>query len=163
MRHEAGGLPYNYRSMEEAANAAVRSLEGRVLERALVQVVAPEFNVLYLLCDDQSFAVQGRVGGEVLEIVPMDKRPAEGRLNDCTSVVAFPAFEQFARRRIASARMIGCAWNGHGFELSFDGIFDRTMIVQSIHTGADPPDFSDCLRLGVGVYHFAWPLDGGVA
>ena len=161
MPRENGGLPYDYRGMELAADAALRSLEGRVLERALVQVVDPEFNVLYLLFEDQSFAVQGNVGGEVLEIVPLAKRPQEGPLNECTTVVAFPPFEQFSRRRIASARTIGSAWNGHGFELTFDGIFDRTLIVQSIHTGAEPPGYSDCLRLGVGDYHFAWPPDGG--
>jgi hypothetical protein len=163
MRNEADGSFYDYGGMESAADAALRSLVGRVLEGSLVQVVDPEFNVLYLLFSDQSFAIQGRVGGEVLEVVPMDARPAAGRLDDFTTVVPFPAFEPFAGRRIASARTIGSAWNGHGFEFSFEGVYDRTMIVQSIHTGVEPPDFSDCLRLGVGTYHFAWPSDSGVA
>jgi hypothetical protein len=52
------------------------------------------------------------------------------------------------------ARSIGSAWNGHGFEFSFEGLPDRTMIVQSIDTGERPADFADCLRFGIGYYFY---------
>ncbi len=165
MRHDtdAQDSPYDYSSMVAAADAVLRTLKNRVLERSLVQVVHPEFNVFYLVFADGSLAIHGRVGGEVLAIAPVDTPPTPGRTSDTTTVVAFPAFDQFAGRRIAAARTVGSAWNGHGFEFSFDGIYDRTMIVQSIYTGAEPPDRFDCLRLGVGFYHSEWPPDGGAA
>jgi len=65
----------------------------------------------------------------------------------------FRPFDLFSGRRVTQARMIGEAWNGHGFEFSFEGLPNRTMIVQSICTGADrEQELHDCLRLGVGYY-----------
>jgi hypothetical protein len=48
--------------------------------------------------------------------------------------------------------MIGEAWNGHGFEICFEGLLGKTMLVQSIYAGEKPEGFDDCIRLGTGNY-----------
>ena len=53
------------------------------------------------------------------------------------------------------ARAIGEAWNGHGIEISFSGILDRTLIIQSIESGDMPAEFADCLRVGVVQYTYS--------
>ena len=144
---------YDYPAMIAEATAALLKLEGHVLWQFLVQIVAPEFNVAYLLLDNATYAIQGRIGGEVLEIVLVDSAPLINADNN-TAVKEFAPFSLFLGRRIIGARTIGGAWNGHGFEFSFEGLWDKTMIIQSIYTGAAPPGFEDCLRLGIGEYIF---------
>jgi hypothetical protein len=147
---------HDYEQMVKDASMELATLEGQLLFRLLVQEVEPEFNVLYLLTDGGAYAIQGRIGGEVLEIVLMDQPPAEGPWPDSCLVVVKPLapFALFEGRRIVQARSIGCAWNGHGFEFSFEGLPSRTLLVQSIYTGSKPDGYEDCLRLGIGSYVF---------
>jgi|ERR1044071_7717606 hypothetical protein len=141
---------YDYASMTAEAASKLAQLEGRVLLRCLVQIVPPEFNVAYLALDVGIWCIQGRIGGEVLEIFTIEEIPVDGR--EEISIKAFEPFSMFLNRRIVQARSIGSVWNGHGFEFSFEGLPDRTMIVQSIYTGDKADGFEDCLRLGMGYY-----------
>jgi hypothetical protein len=144
---------YDYESMITEAASALSQLEGRVLLRFLTHIIEPEFNVAYLVLDDGVFSIHGRIGGEVLQIVPVEEAPPEiSELN--ATVKPFEPFSIFLNRRIIQARSIGSAWNGHGFEFSFEGLLDRTMIVQSIEVGTVPSNFADCLRFGIGYYVF---------
>jgi hypothetical protein len=142
---------YDYVSMIAEAASKLPRLEGRVLLRFLIQIVQPEFNVAYLVLDDGVWCIQGRFGGEILQIIPVDETPAE-RQEGNVSVKPFEPFSCFLNRRIVQARSIGSAWNGHGFEFSAESLPDRTMIVQSIYAGDKAAGFEDCLRLGVGYY-----------
>ena len=144
---------YQYEQMVTEAATSVSQLEGRVLKQFLTHVVDSEFNVAYLVLDDGAFAIQGRIGGELLQIVPVENLPAEG-VEGNTAVKSFAPFSIFLNRRIVQARSIGAAWNGHGFEFSFEGLPDKTMIVQSIEAGERPAEFVDCLRFGVGCYFY---------
>jgi hypothetical protein len=101
--------------------------------------------------DGAVWCIQGRIGGEVLQIIPVEETPVE-KEEGIVCVKRFEPFSIFLNRRIVQARSIGSAWNGHGFEFSFDGLPDRTMIVQSIYAGEKAAGFEDCLRLGVGYY-----------
>src|SRR5881394_698150 len=128
--------------------AALPETVGKLLTRTLVQVVEPEFNVFFMILEDSTYAISGRVGGEVLGIRRLDLPPTEGQEARMTVTKPFRPFDLFSRRRVTQARMIGEAWNGHGFEFSFEGLPNRTMIVQSICTGADRgQELHDCLRL----------------
>lgn len=144
---------YDYESMIAEAASVLSQLEGRVLLRFLTHIVEPEFNVAYLVLDNGVFSIHGRVGGEVLQIVPVDEAPPEISESHA-AVKPFEPFSIFLNRRIVQARSIGTAWNGHGFEFSFEGLPDKTMIVQSIYAGDTPPDYNDCLRFGIGDYVF---------
>jgi hypothetical protein len=144
---------YDYESMIAEATSVLTQLEGRLLRRFLIHVVEPEFNAAYLVFDDGVFSIHGGVGGEVLQIVRVEDAPRE-RSEANAAVKPFDPFSIFLNRRIVQARTIGTAWNGHGFEFSFEGMPDRTMIVQSIYAGEKPGAFDDCLRLGVGSYFF---------
>lgn len=150
-------FPYDYGALVAAADTAIQSLAQRRLLRFFVQVVSHEFNVAYLVLEDGAVAVQGQVGGEVLGVFPLEELPVEGGVGDGISVISYPAFKPFEGRSIAKARTIGSAWNGHGFELSFVGMCEQTMLIQSIYAGPRPPDSDDCLRLGVGSYACGWP------
>ena len=141
---------YDYASMTAEAASKIAQLEGRVLLRFLVQIVPPEFNVAYLGLDVGVWCIQGRIGGEILQIIPVEEIPVEKQ--EGVLVKSFEPFSIFLNRRIVQARSIGSAWNGHGFEFSFEGLLDRTMIVESIYTGEKAPGFEDCLRLGLGYY-----------
>lgn len=109
-----------------------------------MQIVEPEFNVAVLVTADGTWEICGRIGGEVLGIKraasTRDESEAEGNL-----VRRYPAFSPFEGRRIEQARTLGHAWNGHGFELTFEGLPHQTMLIQA-------DDRHDCLRLGVGMY-----------
>lgn len=144
---------YDYESMVAEAAASLGLFEGRVLRQFLTQIIEPEFNVAYLVLDEGAFAIQGCIGGEVLEIVPVAVAPLEG-VEENAVVKPFPPFSVFLGRRIIQARSVGSAWNGHGFEFSFEGLIDRTLIIQSIYAGDKPLHYEDCLRFGVGHYFF---------
>jgi hypothetical protein len=142
---------YDYQKSIEEACKLLPQLEGALVERILINVVEPEYNVVYLVTDKGTFALQGDIGGEHLGVVSVEHIP-EVTEQDGYVVCPYPPFTQFEGHRISQARQIGTAWNGHGFELSFEGVFDRTMIVQSIYAGDKPVALEDCLRLGVAIY-----------
>jgi hypothetical protein len=147
---------YIYTERIAQSRSVSYELEGKTLKQFLVQVVEPEFNVAYLIFEDGSaYAVQGEFGSEILSIHWLSAIVAETKPGEKSRIKRFRPFEQFIGRRIEQVRMIGEAWNGHGFEFSFEGIANRTMIIQSIYTGQPPDDLFDCLRMGVGQYYLS--------
>jgi hypothetical protein len=142
---------YDYDRLERAAAADVKALEGCFLREVLVHIVEPEFNVVFLVTDDGVWEVSGRVGSEVLGISRAPEH-VERYSTEHASVNGYGPYEQFQGRRIVQARTIGEAWNGHGFEFTFEGLPHRSMLIQSIYSSPKPPDLEDCLRLGIGVY-----------
>jgi hypothetical protein len=139
---------YDYTAIIREHCKALPEVVGKVLTKALVQVVEPEFNAFYLVLADSTYAISGRIGAEVIGIQRMDMSPIQGENSFITVTKPFKIFDLFLGRRITQARMIGEAWNGHGFEFSFEGLPNRTMIVQSIYAGTEnEQELHDCLRL----------------
>ena len=95
------------------------------------------------------------MGSEYLGVRKLEIMP-EQTYDEVYSICPYEPFECFVGKKIIQAHQIGEAWNGHGFELCFEKVPDRTMIVQSIYTGDKPDDFEDCLRLGVAIYQFEY-------
>ncbi|MFP3976818.1 hypothetical protein [Marinobacter sp. KMM 10035] len=143
---------YNYPEIIKRKTADLSKIVGLKLEKALVNYVSDEINVLYLKAEDRWFSAQPEIGGEILGFHERESAPQEEQTSEGTGVVRISLFNPFIGNRVVSARQIGEAWNGHGFELSFSGIMDQTLLVQSIHAGSEPDNFSDCLRLGIGNY-----------
>jgi len=143
---------YNYPELILQKTADLPKIVGLSLEKALVNYVADEFNVLYLKAGGRWFAAQPEIGGEILGFHELGASPKERQTSDGSGIVSFVMFDRFMGAQVTAVRQMGEAWNGHGFELSFDGIVDHTLLVQSIFTGSEPEDYSDCLRLGVGSY-----------
>jgi hypothetical protein len=142
---------YDYAKLELMARESVGALEGRLLSKFLVHVVEPEFNVAILVTDAGTWEICGRIGAEVLGITRADSTREEGG-TDGESVRRYPAFSRFEGRRIEQARTLGHAWNGHGFEITFEGLPDQTMLIQSIYSLPKAEGLEDCLRLGIGMY-----------
>ncbi len=133
-------------------------LQGEVLESLLINVAIPEFNVVYLKTKTQKFCIHGQAGSEYIGIHKIEEWPEEE--SDETRVVCkYPPFEIFVGHKISMARQMGSIWNGHGFEISFEGVEDKTLIVQSIYAGDVPAGLDDCLRLGIGHYQSEWIPD----
>lgn len=143
---------YDYPRLIAEACKALSEVEGRLLVEVLVQVVDPEYNQVFLAFDDATYVIYGRSGSEYLGIergeAPTDTMMEEGQIE------RYVPFTQFVGRRLAQARMIGEAWNGHGFEFTFDGVVNRSMLIQSIYSSPKPDGVEDCLRLGVGCYSY---------
>jgi hypothetical protein len=141
---------YNYPRLIAKACAELPNVEGQVLVDALVQTIDPEYNQVWLVFEDSTYVIYGRVGSEYLGIergdVPTGEEPEGVRIE------RHEPFTRFIGRRLLQARMIGEAWNGHGFEFTFEGLTDYSMLIQSIYSSPKPDRAEDCLRLGVGHY-----------
>lgn len=148
-------MEYNYEEYVKESNILLPELEGALVETILINVVDPEFNVVYLETDKGIFALQGEIGGEYLGVHRLTELPQITN-QDGYIICKYPPFNMFEGKTISQARQIGYAWHGHGYEFCFEGILTRTMIVQSIYCGSKPPDLEDCLRLGVGYYENEW-------
>ncbi len=133
----------------------LKELQGELLKGLLINIAIPEFNVVYLKTKTQNFSIYGQAGSEYIGIHKIEKWPEE-ESNETSVICKYPPFEIFLNHKIVAARQIGAIWNGHGFELSFEGIYDKTLIVQSIYTGEVPAGLGDCLRLGIGYYQNEW-------
>ena len=130
-------------------------LEGAVISAILVNVVDPEFNIVYIDTDIGSYSIHGESGGEYLGVRKINSMP--GQITDeGYRICPYQPFERFVGRKIAAVHQIGKIWKGHGFELCFEKMPNETMIVQSIYAGDKPEDFEDCLRLGIGSYQFEY-------
>ncbi len=144
-----------YEACMKESNTLLRNLEGALLKGILINVVDPEFNVVYLETDKGNYALHGEVGGEYLGIHCLAKLPEISEL-DGYIICKYSPFNIFEGRTISQARQVGTAWQGHGYEFSFDGLLTKTMIIQSIYCGTKPQHLEDCLRLGVGHYENEW-------
>ena len=130
-------------------------LEGSTIISIRVNVVDPEFNVVYLKTDKGIFSLQGEVGGEYLGVHLLNELP-EITNQDGYVVCKYRPFEISEGCKISQARQIGGAWQGHRFEFSFSEVPTKSMIDQSIYCGAKPEGLEDCLRLGGGHYENEW-------
>jgi hypothetical protein len=148
-------MSYDYEEYTKESSSLLSELEEATLLSVLINVIDPEFNVVYLETDKGIYSLQGEVGGEYLGVHELEELPEITR-QDGYIICKYPPFEIFLGKRIIQARQIGTAWNGHGYEISFGGMFIQTMIVQSIYCGDKPNDLEDCLRLGVGSYENTW-------
>src|SRR5690606_22493847 len=133
-------MKYDYPRYVAYYSRLMPELEGRILRQIRVNIVVPEFNVLFLGLGEQAYAVSGEIGSEILGISKIVGMP-ELTERDSRIVRTFPLFDRFIDRRIKQVRMIGEAWNGHGFELSFEGLLGETMLIQSIYAGDKEKDF----------------------
>lgn len=145
----------DYEHYTKESSSLLCELEGATLRSVLINVIDPEFNVVYLETDKGIYSLQGEVGGEYLGVHELEELP-DITSQDGYIISKYPPFEIFVGKRIVQARQIGTAWNGHGYEISFSGMFTQTMIVQSIYCGSKPSELDDCLRLGVGNYENLW-------
>ena len=142
---------YDYEAIIRERCADLELLIGKTLQDALVNVVEPEINVVYLKTEESWFSIHGEIGSEILGIHKIDSDVQE-KIEGIFMIGHLSILDQFIGLKIARARHIGEAWNGHGFEFSFKELPDKTLIVQSIYTGTETKDFYDCMRIGVGTY-----------
>lgn len=142
---------YDYPKLIRQSCQTLTEIEGRTLVDFLVQIVDPEYNAATLIFADCAYAISGRIGSEILGIERVEI-PRTGVIGREVRNERFQPYDEFLGRRIVQARMIGKAWNGHGFEFTFEGLPNRSMIVQSIYSSPKPPEAEDCIRLGIGHY-----------
>lgn len=141
-----------YKNIVKIAKSKLSEITGKVLVDFLVDVVEPEFNVAYLIFTDSVYAVNGAMGSEVITINKTDYKHLNIENRDLR---IFKPYLIFHNKKIIQVRSIGTEWNGHGFEISFEGIYDKSMIIQSIYAGDKPKEFEDCIRLGIGQYFYS--------
>lgn len=150
---------YDYPKLIQQSCRALSEVEGRTLVDFLVQVVDPEYNIATLIFADCAYAISGRIGSEILGIERVEI-PRAGEISAGVRNERFQPYDEFLGRKLIQARMVGEAWNGHGFEFTFEGLPNRSMLVQSIYSSPKPPEAEDCLRLGVG--HYSCGIDDAV-
>ena len=68
-------MSYDYEKDTKEACALLEVLEGAMVLSILINVVGPEFNVVYLETDKGVFSLQGEVGGEYLGVHRMSELP----------------------------------------------------------------------------------------
>ena len=139
----------DYEAYTKESSKLLPKLEGATLHTVLINVVDPEFNVVYLGTSSGVFALQGEVGGEYLGVHEFPELP-EITNQDGYIICKHQPFERFVGKTIAQARQIGDVWNGHGYELAFSGEENYTMIVQSIYCGVEPKERLSSISCGIG-------------
>lgn len=139
-----------YQKINNENKRIMKELEGKVLKEIRVHVVDPEYNIVFLIFESMVYAIHGRVGSEILGIYRIDK-VENSYLNESKYECLYEIFQGHV---ISQVRIIGDVWNGYGFELSFEGIKDKTILIQSIYAGDKPEGYDDCLRLGIGFYSY---------
>ena len=145
-------MEYDYEKIIKEGSSDLASIKGQRLDQALANIVADEINVVHLLFGGIWYSVHGLVGSEVMGFIRRTEQFQEERINDGSYVGRLPILDQFVGLEVAEVRHIGEAWNGHGFEISFKDVPDKTLILQSIYTGSEPKEFNDCMRIGAGNY-----------
>lgn len=136
--------------------ADLPTIIGHRLERVIVFYLSAEFNSLWLQTDCLWFTAHPQEGGDIMGFyrAPEGPPPAEDYVwpNGCRDV---RMYDDFIGHRVASTRQMGGGNNGHGFELSFEGVLDRTILIQSIDVAPRPERFWDCMRFGIGRYVYS--------
>jgi hypothetical protein len=148
-------MEYDYPKLIRKRSRDLQSIEGQVLEKVLVHVVEPEYIALSLKFPDGWYTIKGEIGSEILGFHKSSGTLTEYRSWPMSWLGPYQPFEVFIGKKVASTRHIGNAWNGHGFEISFEEVPEKTLIVQSIYTAPKPSGFDDCLRLGIGNYSYS--------
>lgn len=147
---------YDYARREREFAATLADLPGRLLEGFRVHVVAPEFNVAFLGFADDALQIAPAIGGELLQASWVPMLPPLGDDGSGTLVIDLPQAAPFIGRTLADVRIIGRTWQGHGVELAFAGIVNRTLLVTSVECPEMPTDIADALRIGVAHYLNEW-------
>jgi len=143
----------NCESYLNASRKIADSLCGLRMQSVLVHVVEREANVVYLITEDGGFAIDGALDGEILRIAQL-QTTIEVLRGSGMKIIEYPPFGVFLQHRIHEVREIGLPWKGHGWEISFEGLSGKSMIVQSIYAAPKPEGFENCLRLGVAEYQW---------
>jgi hypothetical protein len=149
-------MSYDYEKYIKDNDPLLREMEGAVLISILVNIVDPEFNIVYLQMSSGIFSVHGRIGGEYLGLHRLSEMPCATSPSDDVIICRYPPYDIFEGCTLSQARQMGSAWHGHGFEFSFSERPTRSMIVQTIYCGAESKGQNDCLRLGIGCYENEW-------
>lgn len=158
MSHAMSDYEAKSAQVHAALEDSLRGLDGRRLLEVLIQVVEPEINMVFLRFEDALYAVVPWDGGALVQLTEWDNELP----TDLGPGAWYQPFDQAAAFRgcsVKQARAIGCAWNGHGIEISFSGELSRTLIIQSIESGEPPRGFVDCLRVGVANYTYRYDRD----
>jgi hypothetical protein len=143
---------FEYKYIIEQEKRKIVNIEGKTLKDFFVDIVEPEFNIAYLIFTDSVYSVKGTMGSEVISINQINYSDIDF-VN--RQIIRFIPFSIFCNKKIIQVRSIGEEFNGHGFEISFEGVLDKGMIIQSIYTGDKPIDFNDCIRLGISQYYYS--------
>jgi len=150
-------MEYDYGKIIKECSSDAALVKGQRLDSALANVVADEINVVHLCFGGMWYSVHGLIGSEVMGFKRREQQFHEEVINEGSVICRLPVLEQFVGLEVVEVRQIGEAWNGHGFELSFKDVPDKTLILQSIYTGSEPKGFDDCMRIGVGNYVYQIP------
>ena len=145
-------MEYDYEKVIKDNTEDLSLVKGKTLEAALANIVGGELNVIHLLFEDIWFSANGLLGSEILEFHRREEKFEKVEFNKENCVIDLPVLNQFIGMEVVEIRQIGTAWNGHGFDFSFKNIPEISILIQSIYTGSEPEDFSDCMRVGVGNY-----------
>lgn len=150
-------MEYDHEKIISDGSSDLQFIRGQRLDAALANIVADEINAVHLLFDSVWYSAHGLIGSEVMGFKRRNEQFCEEATNEGSCVCKLPVLEQFVGLEVVETRQIGEAWNGHGFEFSFLGLPEKTLILQSIYTGSEPRDFGDCMRIGVGNYVYQVP------
>ncbi len=142
-----------YKELIENEKQNILALKNKVLVDFFVDIVEPEINIAYLVFVDNSYAVSGAIGSEIITMTQTESKYLQ---IENKQLKQFEPYSIFLNKKIIQVRSIGEEWNGHGFEISFEGMHDKTMILQSIYSGDKPEGFDDCIRLGIGQYYYSY-------
>ncbi|WP_274361330.1 hypothetical protein [Paenibacillus thermotolerans] len=142
-------------SVHERNRMILKDIEGEVVKHISLHVEPPEIHTAFLHFEGFVLEVYCSIGSDLLtlEIAP--------RIQDEIVTIAYEPLHIFEGRQIIQARTIGEPMNGYGFELSFKGMLDRTLLLQSVYAGHKPDGYEDCLRIGIG--HYSFHIDGSAA
>lgn len=119
----------------------------KILESSFVDIVGNEINQIFLQIGGEWFVIMPKKGGEIVDFCPSDD-PITLDLE----LTRLPIITQFEGLSIATIEKMGNEWEGSGFQISFNELFDKGLIIQSIYSGTKPDGFDDCLRIGVANY-----------
>jgi len=146
---------HDYNDIESLEKTKLEQLIGKTLKKVYVHIVDPDFNIVFLEFQDCILEFSGLIGSEMIGLRHTENDRLE-ELKETQIIKDFEPFDIFLGKEIISVARIGEAWNGHGVEICFKGVYDKTMIIQSIYSGDKPEEFEDCIRLGIGNYFYSF-------
>lgn len=149
-------MNYDYEAYLSPSRELAKRLPGHRVVDIVVHFVDPEANVIYILTNSMNVSIHGAIGGEILRIALLETSIHELE-HTGMDIRRHQPFNVFIGHRIVALREIGAPWNGHGWEVGFEGLPATTMLIQSIYADPKPAEFNDCLRLGVSQYEWNFP------
>ncbi|NNK84392.1 MAG: hypothetical protein HKO91_02415, partial [Desulfobacterales bacterium] len=70
-------MEYEYKKYIKESCKLLPELEGAIVSQILVNIVDPEFNVVFLKTDKGIFSLQGEMGAEYLGVRKLDLMPEQ--------------------------------------------------------------------------------------